>query len=338
MLAGNDAEAIRIGREALAMADLLVLPDVRVNALNNIGAARGNSGDPRGVDDLREAVRAAAEHNLVSEGSRARANLASVLWSNGSLELARTTFDEFIVIDARYGQVQFVRWLRGNRSRSWYTLGDWNAAYVEAKEFLAEVEAGSPHYLAAECHMTLAAINLGRDDVAGALAEMERSLDLARRAKDRQMLQPALAIAAQIFIESGDADRAAALADELLTDVNAPDSSGIVPEALHAMAWTLCSLGRPTDFLEFAVESDVPWMRAARAFASGDFRGSADIYAEMGAVTDEARDRLRFAKSLVEEGRRSEADVELRHVLAFYRSAGATRYVRQGEALLTASA
>jgi hypothetical protein len=37
-------------------------------------------------------------------------------------------------------------------------------------------------------------------------------------------------------------------------------------------------------------------------------------------------------------GRRREADEQLRSALAFYRSVGATRYIRQGEALLAASA
>ena len=338
MLAGENVEAIRVGREALAMADSLELADVRANALNNIGAARGNSGDTGGVADLREAVRVAVENNLVQEASRARANLASVLWTNGDLELASTLFAEAETIDARFGQVQFVRWFRGTRAHNWYALGDWNAAYAGAVEFLDEVAAGSPHYLAAECHMTLAGIKLGRDDIAGATAEVERSLDLARRAKDRQILYPALAIAGHIFNETGDRDRAAALVDELLADMRGPESSMEVSDALHALAWTLCSLGRAADFLAAVSKNDIPWIRAALAVASGDVRGAADIHAAMGAVTNEARDRLQLAKSLIRRGRRAEADIELQRALAFYRTVGATRYVRQAEALFAASA
>jgi hypothetical protein len=40
----------------------------------------------------------------------------------------------------------------------------------------------------------------------------------------------------------------------------------------------------------------------------------------------------------VREGRRAEADAELKRSLAFWRSVGATAYVREGEALLAASA
>ena len=48
--------------------------------------------------------------------------------------------------------------------------------------------------------------------------------------------------------------------------------------------------------------------------------------------------RLRSAEQLVHEGRRAEADEQLRRALAFYRSVGATRWIREGEALLAASA
>jgi hypothetical protein len=41
---------------------------------------------------------------------------------------------------------------------------------------------------------------------------------------------------------------------------------------------------------------------------------------------------------LVQEWRRTEADAQLATGLAFHRSVGATRYVREGEALLAATA
>ena len=65
---------------------------------------------------------------------------------------------------------------------------------------------------------------------------------------------------------------------------------------------------------------------------------AADVCAEMGLTTDEAQDRLAAARLLVAQGRRAEADEQLRRALAFYRSVGASRYVREGESLLAASA
>ena len=44
------------------------------------------------------------------------------------------------------------------------------------------------------------------------------------------------------------------------------------------------------------------------------------------------------AELLVQDGRRAEADAELERALAFWRTAGATAFIRQGEALMAASA
>ena len=50
----------------------------------------------------------------------------------------------------------------------------------------------------------------------------------------------------------------------------------------------------------------------------------------------EAFARLRAAEQLLAEGRRAEADDQLHESLAFWRSVRASRYVREGEALLAA--
>ena len=52
----------------------------------------------------------------------------------------------------------------------------------------------------------------------------------------------------------------------------------------------------------------------------------------------EALARVRAAKLLIAEGRRAEADEQLRRAIAFWRSVGATRYIRQAEKLLAATA
>jgi hypothetical protein len=58
----------------------------------------------------------------------------------------------------------------------------------------------------------------------------------------------------------------------------------------------------------------------------------------MGAATEEAYARLTASRVFVEQGRRAEADAQLQRALAFYRTVGASRYVREGEVLLAASA
>jgi hypothetical protein len=75
-----------------------------------------------------------------------------------------------------------------------------------------------------------------------------------------------------------------------------------------------------------------------RALLLGDLVDVADKLDQIGLRSDEAHIRLRAARELVGAGRRAEADEQLRRALAFYRIVGATRYVREGEALLAASA
>jgi hypothetical protein len=81
-----------------------------------------------------------------------------------------------------------------------------------------------------------------------------------------------------------------------------------------------------------------PWLEAARAYADGGFEEAAEILGDIGAVPDEAHARVRAAEALVEAGRRSEADAQLQRALAFYRSVGATAYIREVESQFAASA
>jgi hypothetical protein len=80
------------------------------------------------------------------------------------------------------------------------------------------------------------------------------------------------------------------------------------------------------------------WDRAAEAVLDGRWVDAADAYDEIGTQPFAALAALRATQTFVEEGRRAEADEQLHRALAFYRSVGATRYIREGESLLAASA
>jgi hypothetical protein len=104
-------------------------------------------------------------------------------------------------------------------------------------------------------------------------------------------------------------------------------------------AWVMHDLGLGEEYAPLLeLSADRPWAEAGSAICSGDFRRAADVLGEIGYRPGEAYARLRAARELVEEGKRAEADAELTPALAFWREVGATRYVREGEALLAASA
>jgi class 3 adenylate cyclase len=337
MLAGRSAEALSMGREAAAMAEQLGLAEVRASALNNIGSARSFSGDAGGIDELEQAAALAEQANAPMELCRARGNIAAILWTRGELERSALMRAEADSAASRFGQHLMQRWLRGSVAREHYGRGLWHEAQQCVDEFISEVEAGSPHYLAGDCYMIRSLLRLGRDDIAGARSDAERALELARMAKDPQMLYPTLSSAAEVFSELGDGERAAALLGELLTALRAdPPARYLVAHILHTLAWTLTPLGRGAEILQVLPSVEVPWVHAARAFVEGDLRRASDICRDMGARAEEARDRIRLAGSLIGLNRRPEADVELQRALDFFDSVGSTRYVREAEALLAA--
>jgi len=75
-----------------------------------------------------------------------------------------------------------------------------------------------------------------------------------------------------------------------------------------------------------------------RALADREFVAAAEALDSMGAARSAALARLLAAEQLASTGRRQEAGDQLRPALGFFRSVGATRFSRQTEALLAASA
>jgi tetratricopeptide (TPR) repeat protein len=209
-----------------------------------------------------------------------------------------------------------------------------------ANVFLAEVEAGSPHYQAAAAYSFRALIAVSRGDAAGALHDARRAGELGREAGDPQLLLTTLPIGVMVFLLLGDAREADARLGEALDELRRLPFMGFAVTEAHHFAWPALVLGRDAELKElFARETiDSPWLHAGRAVVSGDFQRAADIFAELGTPANEAFFRLRAAEQLAGEGRRAEADEQLRAALAFYRSVRATRYIREGEALLAASA
>jgi len=338
MLAGEEEEAIRLGREALAMAEELGLNDVRAAALNTLGCARVSLGDEQGLTDLAEAVRIAGEANVPYELCRAKGNLASQLWARGQLGRSLEVWREAGEDAVRFGQLSFVRWFRGTLVDPHYTLGDWDEAEAGADAFISEIEAGLPHYLASQAYSTRALIRFARGESDSALADAERAVALATSAADPQSLLPAVARLAHISCELGDHERAESLAADYLSALKTGSGIGDAITTAHILSWTLTPLGRGEELAAALRPFDTPWAHAAIAFCEGHPLEAAELFAERGAATEEAYARLTASRAFVEQGRRAEADAQLQRALAFYRTVGAARYVREGEALLAASA
>ena len=125
---------------------------------------------------------------------------------------------------------------------------------------------------------------------------------------------------------------AGAFLDELIERRQA-FPSGLVSHWVIPFVVVLKALGRAQQLEEIARNATIStrWLEAGLAYASDAFSEAADTLGDMGSRPDEAFVRLRAAEALVEAGRRAEANVQLERALAFYRSVGATAYVREAE-------
>jgi tetratricopeptide (TPR) repeat protein len=83
---------------------------------------------------------------------------------------------------------------------------------------------------------------------------------------------------------------------------------------------------------------DAPWFAAAHALADQEFARAAGLPDSMGAARSAALVRLRAAQELAKADGPADVDDHLRHALSFFRSVGATRFIREAETLLAASA
>jgi class 3 adenylate cyclase/predicted ATPase len=336
MLADRREDSVRVAHEALEMAASLGLDEVRAHALNNIGTSLVGIGRRDGLSALEESV-AIAERIGSIESLRAYNNLFASFAMLGELDRAAAAIEAGLESADRFGGLGAnARWLRFERLPIAFWGGVWDEALNVIETTLAEV--GDAHALSRWCLEYRGRIRLARGDVAGAVDDAEKSLGLGREAKDPQTLLPALSFAAVAFLAAGRHKEAAIVTDDL---VDLDPLAGVSGNNVFAdLPWVLRALGRNEELLAALerIRLRTPWIDAVAGIARADFVGAADVYAGMGARPYEAFARLRAAEQLVGEGRRAEADDQLGRALAFWRSVGAALYIREGEALLAASA
>jgi class 3 adenylate cyclase/tetratricopeptide (TPR) repeat protein len=339
LLGGEYDEGIRLGEEARSLAEELGLEQLRCHVLSTVGASRASLGDRAGIAEGEQALEIALALNSAPDIFRCYNNVASSLAFVGAPVGAILEATEAgIRAGERFGERVMVRALRGNLPWQYVETGDWDKAQRLADEFISEVEAGAPSLFVSSCYVARTWIRLARDDLEGALEDASTTVALAREHGDPKHISAGLAIVGRVLVAAGRQDEASAVADEVL-EITAPRE---VPESLEYIDAVILfdALGRSDQLLQALEDrrAKTPVTVAAIAAAKGDYPSAADSYGELGYRAAEAAARQRAAEELVREGRRAEADIELQRALAFYRSVGATRFIREGEALLSATA
>ena len=321
MLADEDEDAIRLGREALDMAEQLGLDELRANLLSTIGTAASNSEPGAGDEMLREALAIAAPLNSV-EGPRALNNLAVSAYFQGNVRREHELVLESRAAAERVGSDNYVRFADGNLCFTFYAIGDWDESLRRCDAFIAECEAGSGHASESLAQSTRAQILLGRDNLDLAVQASSRNMQLLEGVSARGAVGANL-LAARISLELGRLDEARAnlmTAFEMMEVSSTPHAIGFV-----LLVEPLGLSGRLHEFL--ARFPDGSWLEIARLVAGGDHSEAARRLDEAGHLSLAAQVRLG-----------SQGGGELAKAIDFYASVGATRYVTRAEAQLAAIA
>jgi tetratricopeptide (TPR) repeat protein len=329
MLDRRNDKAIDVGRQALDLVDELDLEELRPHVLNTIGTARAQAGDSAGVDDLERSIELALGLNAVADVLRGYNNLAGAVAALGDMRRYRKALEDGLQAADGFGERIPAQALRGNLPFALFVLGDWDEALRFADEFIAEVEGGRGSRQASVLFEVRSEIRLARDDVTGALSDARAAVEHNRLMASIDAADALLALA-RALLESGSPDDAERVTAEALAlaDLGEVDDAAL----LHR-------LGRDKEArLVLERVSKTRWREAAAHELRGELVQAAQAYSEIGHMPEEAHLRLKAAEQLLAQGRRAEADAQLTKALAFYRSVGASRYIRQCEELLAASA
>jgi tetratricopeptide (TPR) repeat protein len=336
-IGGDPREGLRLGSEALEVAEALGIAELQAHALATIGLSKRDLGDPTGARDTERAFEIALEMNSPQAGSIAN-NVAVNAFFDMDLRRASELFDEGLGIAARLGDASGVRWLRAQNASFAFVLGRWDEALEGAELFIAECEEGSPHYMESSSREDRAWIREARGNAEGALADCRRSLALARDSDDPQGLLPRLGFSVRMFEVHDRVGEARSFARELLELGRTYPHTAMwaFPFQFLLARIALEFEGEIRETLDLAPAS--PWRDLAFVCLDRDFVRAADMWAAAGSPTWEAFLRLRAAEEFIETGRHTEGQVELAKARAFYRTVGATYYVDRCEALLAEAA
>src|SRR5262249_26334504 len=160
--------------------------------------------------------------------------------------------------------------------------------------FIAECEAGSPHYQESSVRSVRAHHRLARGDSDGALADAELGLALAREGPDPQSIGPALARLLHVAVEVGLDDPARGPSGAAIANTRGFPAAPPLVE----LAGVASTVGIDAE-LETILEPLRPmwWHDGPLAVLRGDHEEAASVYDEAGAHGLAALARLRGAEA-----------------------------------------
>ncbi len=184
------ASSRRLVDQALEMADELGLPAIRAPLLSMVGTMRATEGDLEGLDALEESI-ALYEELGSPDAQRPYNNLADTLYRLGRIHDAADATARMSAARQRFpGIVEWARWNDSQELRIDYATGRWEQALELADREIAELEAGTRHYLEPDWRIFRARIRFARGDTAGAEEDAATAVDASARLRRRAARGP----------------------------------------------------------------------------------------------------------------------------------------------------
>ena len=318
MLSGASREALPNAEHAVRLAEELGLHDVHAEALLLRGSIRVALGDDAGLEDTERSIELLRSIGALSLLSRHFNSLSVTHIQLGELRAAGQARRESGRIAQQIGSDVGTRWFEGVVSEQLYREGQWDEALALCDAFLSRVDAGEPHYLAAQVACVRAEIRLSRGDDSGAVTDIERGLREARAIGDPQLRHYATALATHIF-SFVDPVRARPLVAEFLELLRSDGELQFSVIALPAFAAAAAPAG--------CCRSARGGRRRARLTALDPRRPRVRRRRPRSRRRRSSRDRLAAGRG---GGARPRGRRPARSGLAFFRGVGATRFDSPG--------
>ncbi len=346
-LHGGGDTALASAQRAIALADELGL-DRSPRTLGYLGFARGRLGDPRGLDDMHEAIRLATDAGLGREVGVLHNNLGIQLWVYEGPRAALDEFDAGIAFASACGLNEILDLVTLSRIDPLIDAGRIDEVLEVANGLAARLEVEAPGDLV-DVRGAQARIHTLRGTAAQVAGWLEWLESSARSVGNADMLVIGLASAAIVHTALAHTDRAAATLEQLATAPAAREPEyytayvpALVRSAItlgdNALAQRLVTGLEPhTRYAEHSLVATA----AAIAEATGDVPGAAEGYAgaagrweRFGVVPEHAFALLGRGRCLVSLGRPGEAAPVLQQARGLFHALGATPGLAETDALL----
>ncbi len=310
------------------MAQTLGLDFVRGYVLGNLGVMRALEGDRGGLEQLEQSIEILGALNA-PDVVRSYNNLMYTLFRLGELDRVEELAQLMDEAAERWGSPEWLRWAWSQRLELAFERGRWDEATDTLDRLVGSLLEGRQHYLEAVWRTFRSRMHAARGEDARAEEDASVAVAMAREGSDPQVIVPALAWCA-VQLQTIGAQDVRSLATELLRILHAMPPS-VASSWLADVAIVLSGLGWHDEFGELARHFRVPtpWRDGSVALAAGDYAGAAEVFAAMGASTQEAEARLR--------GARAGVDADLAKAIAFFRQVGASARLAEAESLLATS-